>query len=299
MAATAAALVSIPSALAEPLNRSQISAEAKWLIHLDVDAFRKTKVGARVLELANTKYRAQLKEAGLNFNTDFDKLANITAYGTEFKEQNPEGVLIVKSRSDLKTDLDALIGLAALSGDESKKIVKSSEGSVETYSVGDDMHGSLVASDTLILGKTKGLLATGRNALAGKAETLAASQTFKDLPAPETGFLFVGLAQGFGANVPPQAQILKEAEGGGIVLGEKDEKVFLNLTLKGKNAEVITQMQQVVQGLMALASMSEEAPPELKDLIRGANVTAKESVLNVSLSFPSDKLWVKIESAAK
>jgi len=299
LTAATAALIAIPTAQAEPLNRSQISADAKWVIHLDVDAFRKTKVGARALELANTKYRAALKDAGLNFNTDFDKLANITAYGPEFKEGNPEGVLIMKSRSDLKTDLDALIGLAALSGDESKKIVKSSEGSVETYSVGNDMHGSLVASDTIVLGKTKGLLATGRNALAGKVDTLAANQTFKDLPAPETGFLFIGLAQGFGANVPPQAQILKEAEGGGIVLGEQADKVFLNLTLKGKNAEVITQMQQVVQGLMALASMSEEAPPEIKDLIRAANVTAKERVLSVSLSFPSAKLLEKIEAEAK
>ena len=156
LAATTAALAGIPSAQAEPLNRSQISADAKWVIHLDVDAFRKTKVGAKVLELANTKYRAALKDAGLNFNTDFDKLANITAYGPEFREHDPEGVLIVKSRSDLKTDLDALIGLAALSGDESKKIVKSSEDSVETYSVGNDMHGSLVASDTLVLAKPRG-----------------------------------------------------------------------------------------------------------------------------------------------
>lgn len=301
LAATTAALIAPATAWAEPLNRSQISSDAKWVLHLDVDALRKTKLGARALQLANTKYRAALSDAGLNFNTDFDKLANITAYGTEFKQGDPEGVLILKSRSDLKTDLDALMGLSALSGDESKKILKTTEGDVQNYSVGNDMHGSLVSSDTLVLGKTKTLLSTGKEALAGKGSNLSTAQTFKEFAPTGDGYFFMVLAQGFGssASVPPQAQILREAEGGAIVIGEKEDKLFMNLTLKGKNAEVITQMQQVVQGLMALASLSEEAPPELKELIRGANVSTKEQILNVSLSFPSSKAIEKMEQLAK
>jgi hypothetical protein len=80
------------------------------------------------------------------------------------------------------------------------------------------------------------------------------------------------------------------------VLGEKKGDVFVNIALKAKDSEVVTQIRQVVEGIIALGSLSHSENKELQDLIQSIKVTATEKVLSVNAAYPVDSLITRATS---
>jgi cytidylate kinase len=92
------------------------------------------------------------------------------------------------------------------------------------------------------------------------------------------GFLVAAISDffGLGSKLPPLAKGLRDAEAGQVVAGEKDERVFLDLALDTKDAASATQIQQVVQGLIAMAALSQPENPDLQKLVQGARVEGRD-----------------------
>ena len=63
----------------------------------------------------------------------------------------------------------------------------------------------------------------------------------------------------------------------------------MDLSLKAKASEVVTQMQQVVQGMIALASLSQTDNQDLQQLAQSAKVFAAGNIVSLQLGYPADK----------
>src|ERR1041385_181173 len=95
--------------LAAPLQKQEISADAKWVLHLDVDKLRSTPEGESLIrEFTDpplAKQRTTLKNEA-NFDLELTKARSITAYG-DFTESN--NVILLKSDLDMEKLVDGLL----------------------------------------------------------------------------------------------------------------------------------------------------------------------------------------------
>jgi hypothetical protein len=129
------------------------------------------------------------------------------------------------------------------------------------------------------------------NVLTGKAPNLAAGAAFAEFGDVKEAFFFLGVAQGFnlGNGLPPQAKLFQAADAGRVVLGEEADQIFLHLALRGKNADVVAQMEQVVQGLIAIGSLSQPQDKDVAHLLHSIQVSTNDNVVNVGVDFPVDR----------
>ena len=293
---TSAALSVFASALwAAPLEKAVVASDAKWVLHLDFDALKKSRFGAFLTEeLLQPRLDQNEGLQQLNLSLNLDSISSLTAYGPAF-EKNGDGVLIVGTTANVKSDLDKLVAASALS-DNSVTLTHAEP--FPLYNVKGDVFVATGIPNTLLLAKSKSQIEEARAVLLGKSQNLASTSAFSDLPAEPNGFFFVGMAEGFNQDepVPPQAQVLKESSAGRLVVGEKGDDLAVNLVLRGKSAESTTKIQQVIQGMIALVSMTKA---ENKELVAAVNATKINSVgqnVIVDLTYPVATAITKIEA---
>ena len=124
--------------------------------------------------------------------------------------------------------------------------------------------------------------------LAGKAPALASGAAFGGFGDMKEAFFFLGVAEGFNAGngLPPQAKLLQVADAGRIALGEDSTQVFLNLALRGKTPEVVVQMQEVMQGIIAIGSLSQPQDKDVAQLLQSIKVSTTDNFVNVRVDYP-------------
>ncbi len=278
-----------------PFDPSKVGADAKWVVHLDADVFRKSTIGQHVIESfirPKVEENEQIKK--LNLSINLTNISGITAYGHAF-EKKGEGVLILSTTADVKKDLDTLVGMAALSEKEEKDIVMLQDKPFHIYSYKEEVFLAPNVGNSLVIAKSREMLERGREVVLGKEKSLVKAESFNDFPAlPERPF-FVAMAEGFNdaAGIPPQANVLRETKGGRLVLGEKGENLFLNLVFKAKDDAASTKIQQVLQGIVALVSLS-QPDKDITELANGSRIASAGRNVSVDLQVPAGKAIRKI-----
>lgn len=279
-------------AFSAPLDKSVVASDAKWVLHLDMEAFRGTDVGKFLTEkIIEPKYNKGLQEKNLSVTLAPSNISSITAFGSNLQKEEREGVLLIKTTADVKKDLDSLVKVAA---DEGKEISVAQKQPYLLYNVNDDFYVAPDVKGWVVVGKRKSNIDEGHAVLSGEKGTLAKSDAFSDYPRIDNSFFFLGMAEGFdNTPVPPQAQVLKETSGARLAVGEQVEKLFVNLALRGKTAESALKIQQVLQGLVALVSLSGDKP-ELSELARNVQITNEAQMVTVNLSIPTRRAIEKL-----
>ena len=289
-----------PALTAAPLQRSQVAANAKWLLHLDVEALRKSELGASLMKSVVAEAGEDLKQdAKLDLPAIIQNTGSILAYGTDYKSgKDGKGVLIWQGSKEIEQIASAFLvqqAEAAKAGAGNVKLVR--KGAQPTYAFGDDMHVMVRPGGGLILGRSMEQIDLATRVLENKSPSLQGKATFSEYAVQPGSFFFLAFAEGFNkeAEVPPQASVLKLTDGGRLALGEADGKVRLHLTLKAQSTEVTQQIQQVVQGLLAIATLTQGGAPELQEMIRGTKVNVEDKRVMVELAIPIEAALKQID----
>ena len=290
------------TALGSPLQTEQVSADAKWLVHLDVDRLRSTRVGDYLInQMLDPKVSSLVRQ--LDFDLDWKQVHSLTAYGTIPQSKSSfDGVLVIKTDLDLRKLLDAVVDKAKSDNDnESARVQKTQEGDNTTYSLKDHMFASFRPGKPTIVSKSLDSIHKAREVLWGTAPNLASTKMFSEFPKPQSPYFLMGAVDNLklspepgeesrdGDGLNPKAKILKLAEGGRIVLGEDANQLFADLSLKAKSTELVTQIQQVVQGMIALASLSQPDNQDLQQLAQSAKVSSSGNIVTLKLGYPADQ----------
>ena len=304
----AAVLALTASAVGGPLRKADISADAKWVLHLDVDQLRSTSAGKFVItEIADkvlAEPKAKMKQ-DTGYDLDLSKVKSVTAYGTY-----TERVLLLKGDIDAERLLDGAMARIQKEGkSDSAAVEKTVQGGLTTYRLRDRMVVTLRPDKVIVASQSAEANEKANDVLSGKAPNLASGRMFKEFPEPQKGFFFLGVAEGFNAGKfagdseegdqnNPKAKILKMADGGRIILGQDDDQLFLNVALKAKTTAVVTQMQQVIQGMIALAALAKSDNTNIQQLAESAKVSTHGDVVTLNLSFPADEAMTMLKSKA-
>jgi hypothetical protein len=295
------------TAVGSPLRKEQVAADAKWVVHIDVDKLRSTTVGGVLKQLLDAKIAPMSNQFGIDL--DWNKVRSLTAYGTGYQAKPDfNGVVVINTDLDLQKALDGAIEKMSQENGETPPVQKTQKGDVMTYSIHGELFASLQPGKPALLSKSRESLRKAEAVLSGSAANLASTKTFSEFPSSPKGFFLVVAAEDFnlaeqfgehgddGEKGNPKAKILKLADGGRVMLGEEANQLLLDLSLKARASEVVTQMQQVIQGMIALASLSQSDNADLQQLAQSAKVSSAGNIVSLQLGYPADKAIEMVKS---
>ena len=282
---------------AGPLVKEHVDQNAKWLLHLDLDQFRTSKLGQFVMQEIIVKKAEAAKATANNPLTNLDvvkiigQVHSLTAYGTGF-EMGPQfnAVLMLDVEPEIRKILDGLV--AGMQLGEAPCLKKTEEEGHVLYSFQNELFAAPLDNGPILLSKSKSMLTQAAAVIGGKSKNLRQSKAFSDFPQAADSFIFLGVAEGFQEHlpIPPEAKVLKKADGARLVVGESAGNVSLSVSLKVDDAEVLKQIQQVVEGTVALGSLSQSENKDLQQLVQSIKVTSSGKTLSVAGAYPAESL---------
>lgn len=286
------------TARAEPLDPKQVPADAKWVLHVDMDAVRQSKVWGMVLGRANREAGGQLQQKldaaatllGSRFPED---LHGVTLLGRGFTEES--GVMLVHANMD-RQKLAALVKLNpgyATSAYGDHEISKWTD-----EKKGHTMYGSFAGDRRLVLGRSQEQVQAALDVLDGKGKALAAESLLASAGKGAGAMIYLAgdtlaeLQKKQGAS-----PILAQVNSAWLTIMEGDADLVVKGSVNAKSAEAAKQMQATLDGIKALVMLSgtgEAAEPKAKfaaEALQRAALSLSGSTL--SLDWPVSLAAVK------
>tara|TARA_B100001939_G_scaffold294023_1_gene266862 strand:+ start:516 stop:1511 length:996 start_codon:yes stop_codon:yes gene_type:complete len=280
-------------AAAEGLKAKQVPANAQWIAHVDIDGFKTSKLGKFTLgRLKDVAAPIDAVAAMLQFDPRKD-LSDITAYGNHSKADQPENAAVLLNG---RFKPDHLMTL--LKAGEGLKVEKAGKHQLLEWTKDKETeYGSIVNEKLLVLGTNRKMVAQALKTVDGKVDTLNAKK-LKDLKLDKGAYIMLGMASLEGLPIPPEAKILENVKSIGVTLGEKGDNLEAGVSLYAANAEFAEQIQQMLQGLLALVQLqagnaTEPQAREAAEFLKGAKLVQEGQLVRLTLAVPVDSIIEK------
>ncbi|MHC4692417.1 MAG: hypothetical protein ACYS67_06725 [Planctomycetota bacterium] len=285
--ATSVIIVQVP-VLAGPLALEQVSGSASWVVHANQQQFMKTKTGQLIrTEMVNLG----LEEHLTNFATIFsfhplDDVRDVTLYGTG-KDREKAVVLI-----DGIFDKEKILALLRMN----PEYKDSKYGDIVLYQWIDEnqqdpnnkmMYGCFYSNELIIMSAGMDAVKHAVDVLKGSAKN-ATGGTFNQTALNVKGAFFQATGRRVGEMVgdDPEAAALKQTDQLGLTIGEAEGKFYIEVSLTTKSEEAAKAITQILEGILAFASLPNEQQPKMAELAKKVKVTCELN--NVYIYFGSD-----------
>jgi hypothetical protein len=282
---------------AEPVELKQVAADAKWLVHVDVDAMRASivvqKAYCKCMEVhkdAQKHFDKVQETLGLDLKKD---LHGITVYGKDLDKHH--GVLIVHA------DVNQKLLLEKAQKAPDHKVAKC--GSYEIHSwtqkhgkESRTVYGTFFKPNVLVFAGCASAIHAALDVLDGKSPGIT------DQKSPLAGRLPPGATLIIRASaIGPQIKcpILKEADSFRVTLGENQGESFYRARLTMKSSEAADQVKAVVEGFRAMVGLARGSDAETMKLVNALKVTTQDKAVRIAWSAPAEEVWTAIEKASK
>ena len=292
------ALVALLAAVgqAAPLDTKNIAADAKWVVHVDVNAIRDSKIVQKAFESCPV-----LKDSGTHFDMIRDKIGvdlrkdlhGITLYGPDTDKTH--AVAIVFSTVNQKLLLDK----AQQATDH--KVTKEGKYSIHSWTQkhGDKTEpaaGAFYKPDVLVFAASVKGVAAAISVLDGKSPGLTDSKSLL-AGRPPAGSTMVVRTVVFRPDSP--LAIAKQAQSFRVAMGENDGKSFYHATLVMKSATAADEVKAIADGIKALGTLRFSGDADAMKLVNGLKTTVNGSTVQTSWDVSTDDVWTVVEKVAK
>lgn len=288
------------AALAGPLQRSQVAADATWFVHLDFDRLKQTEVGRYFLgELE--KPQAGISFTALRTLIDFDARKKLTAGTLYSRGATPEDAVLLL-RGDFEVER---LGNVAQAGQDHRR---NEHRSYTVHNWLDSMnpargarptrsYGAMHTNGTIVLGQRFGRVTEAIDVLDGLQSSLAKTNAFKPAGAGGGSSFLVGVARLADlSQLAPQAAMLKALKMLTFSATETDNNLALELVLEAENEEAAKNILIFNQGLLALASMQGKQSPWTR-MLQGISARQTNSTVRASLNVSAAELVQMMKDA--
>ena len=269
---------------AGPLEQRHIAADAKWLVHLDLDAIRTSQsakflVGAWLQTEPARSHLAGIRTAiGLDLVND---LHSITLYGDELVPDR--GVLAVRA----SLNRPRVMAFLARQPDFARKKHDGYELLSWTERRGGQKHtvfGAMHGEEAIAFSRDAGDLAAALAVLDGKAAHLADSNSLLRGQAPEGAVLLVRASGLSEAKVALQSPILRLSETIDLTAGEEAGAAFVEVRLTAESAEHVPHFRDVATGLVALARLMRANDDDVLKLLDAVTISTNDRTVSARWS---------------
>jgi len=304
MRALLAALVIVtglgPLAHAEPLDNKRVSADAKWLVHIDADAMRAGKVPRtiatlwRELPAASEALRKFAVAIGMDPTKD---LHSVTIYGQRYAQ--PDAVVIVGA----EVDRARLMALLKRRPDYRCESYGGHELVIWTENKGKpDEHivaGCFYQPTVIVFGRDTAAVKKALDVLRGTARSLAESDPLfaRDVP---SGTMIQARGTGLADVSLFKSPLVQQSKSLFVALGESQGEVFAVARLVTESTDVARRVRSVVEGFLAMAELQLESDQDAVKILEAVKVSTEEAKVVVECRGPVDaaaklveKMWTK------
>jgi hypothetical protein len=300
-------LLSLTSlAQAGPLDLRQISADAKWVAHIDLDALRDSTVvhtAHRLTGPSRRETRDVLFGIARLFGADpRQQIHGITLYGSMLGK--PEGVMIV--HSDFNRDLvEQALRLAPeyqCGEHNSYRLHTWKPRLLSKKGLKGRISAAFFQRTLLVIAGSECELKRGLDVLNGKTPGLTEDNPGVLSQAVRAGTVF--LLRAIGDAEPSLATILgflKETDSISVALGEYQEEVFKECRLVMRSPEAAKRVVAAAEGAQAIAELRLSSDPEAMKLVHALQSTIDNTGVTLAVDVPAEvachqveKLWAQI-----
>lgn len=281
-------LLAAPRLEASALPKSQITGDAKWVMHLDMERFAPSQTcrllasgrnGGKSFQVLLNRYRTLL---GIDPLKD---IAGLTLYGTE----------VTGNR-----------GTALISGALNPQAITRQLSSYPKYEVrtygklklqswidratGRPLWACFYTTRLLILASDESAVLSAAATLDGSRASLATGTSLAlPLKTLRDGCFFTAVSRGYAGapgEDPVKAMILRSTESAVMQLSETSGMVDGSILLRAVSPDTALQIHQVLKGLMVAANLSDEASP-LARLAGMSDISRNDQVVTMKLRCPA------------
>ncbi len=281
-----AALVATGAAHAKPIDFSKVSAQSNWVAHADLDALRKSVVGAFVLAKVKEDPEAAKGIAMLQavFGLDIDAISSFTAYG---RGEADKGIFAVKGGFDAERLLPMLelneSYVAKKHGDTIIHLIDQNKGDPKAM--------AFTAKDELIVSSTVRYTEHGLDVGTGKEPSLKPKGIHKVLAETLSHSVLTvavdvkGVAEFNKPSNGPEAVIIQKTDAIGLVVGETSDMLMAVAILQTADEATAKHVENIARGFTSLLALGADMEPELAELMAKTktHVSRKGHIVSVKL----------------
>jgi hypothetical protein len=281
---------------AAPFDAKTISADAKWVVHVDFDAVRDSQIVKKSFQTcpalkseAGKHFDKIVEQFGIDLRKD---LHGVTLYGCDTDKDH--AVAIVYAKVNRKP----LVEKAQKAPDH--KVVRSGGLEIHTWTdkTGPKSHpaaGAFYKSDAIVFASsTKGVEAA-------IAVLESKSPGLTDAKSLLGGHVYTGSTVLLRAiALPPNAHnpMAAQADAFRIAMGENKGKSFYRARVFMKTPEAAEQIKALTEGVKALGDLQFAGDSDIKKLVDGLKATTKGKVASVAWDASTDDVWTVVEKVA-
>ncbi len=288
----------VPLAARAALNPAIVSAEARWIVHVDLINLRDSHLG-QVLLGDLQKMAPETEQGGLR--PDFAKIlqtaGTLTAYGTSFsKDPNQiDGALLLQGTPDLRKIAEGLVAQQLVTNPEK---IKEIEGlPFEAYAIEGGITVAFPKEPVILLSKSQAQLVKAYDVFRGAAPSFAKNKksALNDLLPKDGGYFLVAASvvpstEGLLSDDSSHSRILKMATAGALAVGEQNNMTEARLQLVASSDDMAERLSRILQGMAALVSLTQTNDKDLNAFLQSITTERKDNKVSLSLSYPSDRL---------
>jgi len=319
-------LLTASAAIAGPINPNHVAAEARWLVHVDVQGFVDSAVGKCMLEHHGGEGMEGIEEIKEALGVDvLHDVFGITLYGTV--EEGEMGVDIDEDEVRIGASLesqDNAVAVIVMNGavDEMIERLKQDESYAEVRKDGIVLH-SFIEPESgerhLVYTKqgdkpSERLVVAGHNietvvhavsvVNGGAANLTNGDRQLTNVTSPHQGSLIFGTAtklDGWGDD-NPASQILNKSTQILVDFGENAGEAFAVMAVSANTEKDAENISQILQGLVALGRMvlaEEEDAEQLLHMLGAVKFQSHENNIVALLKMSTDEACEMIKQAAE
>jgi hypothetical protein len=279
-----ALLLGTIAATAAPFQPGQVSEDANWFLHADLDNLRNTQVGATLMEAIEKEHGRQLKAVKRMFSLNpFTDLHGVTIYGSG---EEDEAVALIHATFQ-RDHLEDLIGAS-----DGYKTTQHHSNTIHTWKDDDKkvQNGAFFGKDLVIISEHKGLVSDALDVLDKRADGMKALST-------QSAFMF-GLINLEGIDIQgDEAKLFEKARSLQGRLFEQDGRLHAELVIEAADNALAKRFQKVLDGIVALGELANE---DLASLELGMQTSIKDgTMVTATMSIPNDRMLELMEEAGE
>ena len=290
------------TALGSGINEQMIPAEIEWIVHIDAERLRASQSGdALIREFQALNPLKENPDIPIDPTLIINGLRGITAFGSipdfESGEMPDDAVVVIEGTRDLMQVVRGMIAGVQLEQPEMLATVTVGE-RVLYQMAGEAISGTFLSDSQIAIGKSLNALDAFLNVNAGSRGHLSLDARFPFFKIGHPSGFFLGVAiEGVNGlqNLPAQARILQLTRAVSVRLGEVGENLKLEASLKTADPQTASRVKQVLEGIIALTSITQTGRPEIATLVQSARTALNDTTVSLNLVHPVDAAlgWIK------
>lgn len=288
---------------AGPIAKQQVPPDASWVAHLDLDRVQDSQLGKALIHSfiePKAKELSAVMNQLVGLPLDLHKLHSVTAYGRKGgPEPDADAVLLIQS------DLPVQAALTKLNGNpEAAKqlpLQRLEADGFELFSLHGEGYLALPSSNLVVLSKSKTAMSQALAQFKTPSSKPSDSKLLAGSPGAETSLAWLAATGAVtdGLELPPQAALLKQTEGVRLSLSESTDNLLAQLTFKTKTVEVVEQLHQALQGILALATLGTAEDSRIQGFLKGIRIERRQQDVEVGLRLPLAEVSKWMDATAK